>query len=51
MTTYPKLNKELELSKIKTRDDGIKNSKYQTKKRDYDNILKSKIDNDFYRKK
>ena len=51
MTTNPKLNKELELSKIKTRDDGIKISKYQTKKHDYDNILKSaKIDNVFYKK-
>ena len=37
--------------KIKTRDDEIKNLKYQTEKHDYENILKSlKIDNEYYKK-
>ena len=47
MTTYPNLNKEPELLKIKTRDDETKNLKYPTEKHDHENILKSfKIDND-----
>ena len=38
--------------KIKTRDDEIKNLKYQTEKHDYENILKSlKVDNEYYKKK
>ena len=40
MTTYPDLKNEPELLKIKTRDDEIKNSKYQTEKHDHENILK-----------
>ena len=52
MTTYPNINNEPELLKIKTRDDEIKNLKYQTEKHDHDNILKSlKIDNNYYKKK
>ena len=52
MTTYPKLNNEPELLKIKTRDVEIKNLKYQTEKHDHENIIKSfKIDNEYYRKK
>ena len=52
MTTYPNLNNEPELLKIKTRDDEIKNLKYQTEKHDFENILKSlKSDNESYRKK
>ena len=36
----------------KTRDDEIKNLKYQREKHDHENILKSlKIDNEFYKKK
>ena len=36
---------------IKTRDDEIKNLKYQTEKHDYENFLKSpKIDNECYKK-
>ena len=51
MTTYPNLNNEPELLKIKTRDDEIKNSKYQTQKHDLENILKSlKIDNECNKK-
>ena len=52
MTTYPDLKNEPELLKIKTRDDEIKNLKYQTEKHDHENILKSlKIDNEYYKKK
>ena len=52
MTTYPRLNNEPELLEIKTRDDEIKNSKYQSEKRDHENILKSlKIDCEYYKKK
>ena len=52
MSTYPNLSVELELLKTKTRDDEIKNLKYQTEKHDHENILKSlKVDNEYYRKK
>ena len=52
MTTYPDLKNEPELLKIKTRDDEIKNLKYQTEKHDHENILKSlKVDNGYYKKK
>ena len=51
MTTYPNLNDVPELLKIKTRDNEIKNRKYQTVKHDHENILKSlKIDNEYYKK-
>ena len=52
MTTYPNIKNEPELSKIKTRDDDIKNLKYQTEKLDQEFKLKSlKIDNEYYEKK
>ena len=52
MTTYSKINNEIELSKIKIKDDAIKNLKYQTEKHDHENKLKGlKIDNDYYKKK
>ena len=52
MSTYPDLKNEPEILKIKTRDDEIKNLKYQTEKHDYENILKSlKNDNEYYKKK
>ena len=52
MTTYPNLNNEPELLKIKKQTDEIKNLKYQTEKHDHENILKSlKVDNDYYKKK
>ena len=52
MSTYPDLKNEPELLKIETRDDEIKNLKYQTEKNDHENILKSlKVDNDYYKKK
>ena len=52
MSVYPNNNNEPELLKIKTRDDEIKNLKYQTEKHDHENILKSlKSDNESYKKK
>ena len=52
MTTYPNLNNEPEMLNIKTRDDDVKNLKYQTEKLDHESILKSlKIDNEYYKKK
>ena len=52
MTTYPILNNEPELLKIKTRDDENKNLKYQTEKHDHESILNSlKSDNESYKKK
>ena len=52
MMTYPILNNEPDLLKIKTQSDGIKNLKHQTEKHDFENILKSlKIDNEYYKKK
>ena len=52
MSTYPNINNEPELLKIKTRDDEIKDLKYQTEKHDQENILKTlKIDNENYKKK
>ena len=50
--TYPNINNEPELLKIKTRDDEIKNLNYQREKHDDENILKSlKVDNEYYKKK
>ena len=40
MSNYPNLN-EPEVLKIKTKDDEIKNLKYQTEKHDHEKILKS----------
>ena len=53
MSVYPNLkNDDVELLKIKTRDDEIKKLKYQTEKHDYESILKSlKVDNEYYKKK
>ena len=52
MTNYPDLKNGPELLKIKTRDDEIKDVKYQTEKHDHENILKSfKNDNEYYKKK
>ena len=45
MSTYPNLNNEPELLKIRTKDDEIRDLKYKTGKYNYENILKSpKID-------
>ena len=52
MTTYPDLKNEADLLKIKTRDDEIKNLKYQSEKQNHENLLKSlKADNEYYKKK
>ena len=52
MTTYPNLNNEPELLKIKQRDDEIEKLKYQAEKQDHGIVLKSlKIDIEFYKKK
>ena len=51
MSTYPNLNNEPEILEKKTKDDEIKNLKYQTEKHDHENTLKSlKFDNENYRK-
>ena len=50
--TYPNINNERELLKIKTRVDEIKNLKYQAEKHDCEDILKTlKADNEKYKKK
>ena len=51
MTTYPNINNEPELLKIKTRDDEVKELKYKSEKHDFENILKSlQNDNESYKK-
>ena len=52
MSTYPKLNNETELLKIKVWDDEIKNLNYQMEKDDHENKFKTpKNDNECYKKK
>ena len=59
MSTYPSLNNDPELLKIKTKDDEIKNLKnetenlkYYSERHNHENILKSlKADNEYYIKK
>ena len=52
MTTYPNLNNDPDLLRIKTKDDGNEKLKYQTENIDHENILKSlKIDKKCYKKK
>ena len=52
MTTYPIIKNEAELLKRKTRDDEIRNLKYETEKHDHEIILKSlRIDTKYYKKK
>ena len=51
MTTYPNLQNDPELLRVKTKDDEIKDLKYKTEKHDYENILNSpKIDNEIFEK-
>ena len=51
MSTYPSLNNDPELLKLKTKDDEIKDLKYKSEKHDHENILKSlKIGNEYYKK-
>ena len=52
MTTYPDIKNDVELLKIRTRDEEIKNLKHQSEKHDFENKLKSlKSDNEYYKKK
>ena len=53
MSGYPNLKTDdVELLKIKTKDDQLKELQYKTEKHDFENILKSlKSDNESYRKK
>ena len=41
MSTYPQLNNEPELLKIKLRDDQLKELQNKSEKHDHENILKS----------
>ena len=53
-STFSELNKEVgvDLLKVTTKDDEIKELKYKTEKHGHENILKSlKIDSDYYKKK
>ena len=52
MSNYPDLKNDVELFKIKTKDDQLKELQYKTEKHDLENILKSlKSDNVYYKKK
>ena len=53
MSGYPNLKTDdVELLKIKTKDDQLKELQYKTEKHDFENILKSlKSDNESYKKK
>ena len=53
MSGYPNLKTDdVELLKIKTKDDQLKELQYKTEKHDHENILKSlKNDNEYYKKK
>ena len=52
MTNYPGLKNDVELLKVKTKDDQLKELQYKTEKHDHENILKSlKNDNEYYEKK
>ena len=52
MSGYPDLKNDVELLKIKTKDDQLKELQYRTEKHDHENILKSlKVDNEYYKKK
>ena len=52
MSNYPDSTNEPELLRTKTRDDEVKNLKYQKEKHSYEIILKSlKSDNESYKKK
>ena len=53
MSGYPNLKTDdVELLKIKTKDDQLKELQYRTEKHNHENILKSpKSDNETYKKK
>ena len=51
MSNYPDLKTDVELLKIKTKDDQLKELQYKTEKHDHENILKSlRADNEKYKK-
>ena len=52
MSNYPDLKNDVELLRIKTKDDQLRELQYKTEKHDHENILKSlKNDNESYKKK
>ena len=53
MSGYPNLKTDdVELLKLKTKDDQLKELQYKTEKHDHENILRSfKVDNEYYKKK
>ena len=52
MTTYPNINIEPELLKVKICDDETKYLKYPAETHDHENRFKSpKIDNEYFKKK
>ena len=52
MTAYPDIKNDVELLKIKTKDDQLKKLQDKTEKHDHENILKSlKVDNEYYKRK
>ena len=52
MSGYLDLKNDVELLKIKTKDDQLRELQYKTEKHDFENILKSlKSDDESYRKK
>ena len=53
MSGYPNLKTDdVEILKIKTKDDQLKELQYKTEKHDHENFLKSlKVDNEYYKKK
>ena len=52
MSNYPDLKNDVELLKIKTKDDQLKELQYKSERHDHENILKSlKSDNQYYTKK
>ena len=49
---FPNIDGDVELLKINTKDDQLKQLQYKTEKHDHENILKSlKIDSEYYKKK
>ena len=51
MSTYPNINNEPELLKIKRRDDDVNNLHHQSERHDYENLLKSpKNYNEYYKR-
>ena len=52
MSTYPTPKIDPELIELKTKNDEIKDSKYETENHDHEDLIKlRKIDNEYYKKK